>query len=263
MGQNPDMKELLQFAELTVREAGKLVKGMTPHCEQRFDKDNGDLVTDGDLRVQDYVTGKINKAFPQHGIISEEADENRPESDHVWILDPIDGTKHFAREVPLYAISLALKVRGEIVLGVVYNPETGEVFSALFGGGVTLNDRLIKCSDCLHLRDSVICVEIPSRHSTAAEVDSAMQKTRALIDAAQRVRILGVTSLGMCWTAKGGFDAYVNLGSTTMEWDVAAGKIILLESGARLIEVEHRLIGANPKLCEQIVEVLDRTSNEA
>ena len=82
-----------------------------------------DVTTDIDHRVDDAIVSFLAKEFPDHGVISEESGEKRPDADSVWILDPIDGTRHFSRGIPLYGISLALKTGGELCLGAVYFPE--------------------------------------------------------------------------------------------------------------------------------------------
>jgi len=251
------IEKMLQFTERIVREAGDMIKGMTEHSRQMYAKEEGDLVTAGDLLVQEHVAGRIRDAYPDHAILSEESNERQPETDYLWILDPIDGTKYFARNVPMYAISLALKIKGKIALGVVHAPDTGQTFCAGTAIGATLNGQPIECSRQLRLEDSFICAEIPSRHSSPEQLDWAMQKVKSLIGHVQRLRIIGVTSLGLSWTAMGGFDAYVHMGTSARIWDWAAGRIILEESGGLMTKSGHRMVGGPPILCEEISKVLD------
>jgi myo-inositol-1(or 4)-monophosphatase len=251
------IEKLLQFAESIVREAGKDIKGMTKHSRHMYSKEEEDLVTAGDLSVQEHVMGRIRDVYPDHAIISEESDEYLSEPDYLWILDPIDGTKYFARKVPVYAISLALKIKGEIMLGVVHAPDIGQTFCAGKGIGATLNGQPIECSRQNRLDNSFVCVEIPSRHSPPEELDEAMRKVHLLIGEVQRLRIIGVTSLGLSWTAMGGFDAYVNLGSDSRIWDWAAGQIILKESGGLMTRSSRCLVSGSQDLCKKIREVLD------
>ncbi len=252
-----EIEKTLRFAERVILEAGDMIQGMTEYSHQIRAKEAGDLVTAGDLLVQEYVVGRIRDAYPDHAILSEESDGGLFEPDYLWILDPIDGTKYFAREVPLYAISLALRIKGEIVLGVVYAPDMGQTFCAGKGIGATLNGKPIECSRQHNLRDSFLCVEIPSRHGSPDELDWAMQKAKLLIGHVQRLRIIGVTSLGLCWTAMGGIDAYVNMGSSSKIWDWAAGRIILEESGGLMTEFDHCHVGGPSILYEEILGILD------
>lgn len=256
------MKELLQFAETIVREAGDAVRGMTTHSGTRWTKDEGDLVTDGDLLVQEHILGRIKYAYPQHGIISEEDEDRSPDHEFAWILDPIDGTKYFARNVSLYGISLALRVGEELTVGVVQNPETGETFCAARDLGATLNSTAITCSDQKELAESIICAEMPSRHASPQELEWALERFGRLVNICQRVRIVGVSSLSLCWTAMGGFDAYVNLGSSSKIWDIAAGHVILRESGAQITSFGRHVIAGPSILHEQLQQVLKFSADD-
>jgi len=204
------VKALLKFAVTTVREAAALIVGET---EVSRYKEDGEVVTVGDIRAENYILAAIKKNYPDHGVISEEGGGYSEDSRYVWILDPIDGTKYYAAGLPFYAISLALQLNGELVLGVVYSPMLDQMYSAASGSGATLNGKAIHCSKKTDLAQSYVCLEIPNRCSADAEVDWAVDKLRRLITRTLRVRIFGVASLGLCFSAMGAFDGFVNLGS--------------------------------------------------
>lgn len=247
--------ELLRFARTSVRDAGKMLSEDRSLTVTRQDKYGGDLVTEGDLKVQDYLHKLIKKRFAHHKFLSEEQKANDISAEFVWILDPIDGTKHFVKGNPLYSISLALKYRGELNIGAVYVPMLNQLFSAAAGRGATLNRRKIRCSKTERLQDSIICLEIPSRHSAGAKMDRALETMKMLIYQVQRARIIGISSIGLCWTAMGAFDAYINLSRTSELWDIAAGRVILEEAGAKYVQTEGWIIAAPPKLQEKLVKI--------
>ncbi len=251
-----DMDELLAATEQIVRDAGAQAREMISRARILEHKEHGDIVTDGDLCVEEHVISSLKKLFPDHGFISEERGTERADAEYVWTLDPIDGTKYYARDVPLWAISLALSRRGEPLLGIVFSPELDRLYSARTGNGATLNGRPIHCSAVKHLEQASICLEIPSRDSTADERKWALAKMSELVERAFRVRIIGVSSLGLCFCAAGGFDAFVSLGSTWHEWDVAAGRLILHESGGDYQVHDRRIIAAPAPLCDEIQALL-------
>ncbi len=250
------MESLLHFAKSIVREASLLVKGMSHLSTVRYPKDGGDLVTDGDLAVHEYVLGGIRYAYPDHAILSEEDDDHSVEADNVWILDPIDGTKYFSRNVPLYAISLALKVKGELVVGVVHNPETQQMFAAAKGIGATLNGKKIMCSERTDLKECIIAMESPGRHDPVEEREWNFEQVKLLTNHVNRIRMIGVVAHSLCWTAMGGFDAYVNLKRNINTWDIAAGQVIAQEAGAKTSFYDGRMITAPAVIHDKIVELL-------
>ncbi|MCZ6652034.1 MAG: hypothetical protein O7D91_03290 [Planctomycetota bacterium] len=248
--------ELLKAAEQIVRDAGAKARQMIQRARVRQQKEHGDIVTDGDLCVEEHVISSLKKLFPGHGFISEERGTERADAEYVWTLDPIDGTKFYARDVPLWAISLALSRRGEPLLGIVFSPELDRLYAARTGHGATLNSRPIHCSTVKHLEQASICLEIPNRNSADDERKWAMARLSELVERAYRVRIIGVSSLGLCFCAAAGFDAFVSLSSPWHEWDVAAGRLILQESGADYRTHGRRIIAAPAALCDKIQALL-------
>ena len=251
-----DTDELLKAAEQIVRDAGAKARQMIHRAGVLEHKEHGDIVTDGDLCVEEHVISSLKKLFPDHGFISEERGTERADAEYVWTLDPIDGTKYYARDVPLWAISLALSRGGKPQLGIVFSPELDRLYSALTGNGATLNSRPIHCSVVKHLEQASICLEIPNRDSTADERKWALAKMSELVERAFRVRIIGVSSLGLCFCAAAGFDAFVSLSSPWHEWDVAAGRLILRESGGDYRTHGRRIIAGPATLCDQIQALL-------
>lgn len=220
-------------------------------------KASGDVVTRWDLHVDSQVSNHILESFPDHGIISEESGETNADAEYVWILDPIDGSRHFSQGLPLYSISLALRRRDDLILGVVYAPEGDRLFAAETGGGATLDEEPISCSQRTSLADSIVCVEIPTRHYPIELRSYALEKLALLMDHADRVRVIGVSALGLCYTAMGGFDAYVNLSGASKIWDLAAGKVILREAGGQFTRfADGPIVGGPPVLYDQLVDLL-------
>lgn len=163
-------------------------------------------------------------------------------SDYLWIIDPIDGTKHYIRKIPLFSVSIALQYKNKIVLGVVYNPATGEMSYARDNKGAYLNNKRIRVSKQDSLKDSFIYIELPVFNLPVREFHRYSELLTRFNTNCYRVRAFGSGSLGLCYVALGGFGAYVNLGNPTRIYDLAAGLIILKEAGGKYSELNGDLI---------------------
>ncbi len=251
------MKDFLSLIDV-VKEAGEKAKKIFGHATLKRSKDNDDLVTDADLLVDEFIFNYIKKEFPDHGFDSEERDIINPDTDYVWILDPIDGTKYFQQNIPLYSISLALEFRKKIVQGIVFVPETNEIFyaSSLNNDGAKKNDLPITCSQHKPLEDLTLIIELPNRNDPDNNIDIAIAIMQTLIKKVKRVRILGVGSMSLCYCAMGGFDAYINLAVTRKHYDYAAGQVILEQAGGRFLMNEQMMIGGRKEILSDILEYL-------
>ena len=148
----------------------------------------------------------------------------------LWILDPIDGTTNFLHGTGHWAVSLALAEAGQIVFGVVYNPCSGERFTARRGAGAFCGGRPLRVSGCRRLEESLLSVgTVPGRRDLAGR---AFARMRTLYDRCQDVRRLGCASLDLCWVAGGRLDGYVE--DFLQPWDYAAGLLVVEEAGGRV-----------------------------
>ena len=251
-----NLEAFLAVAQTAVRKAGVKAKQTQSGMRIQAHKEGGDLVTDADLAAEEQVISNLQRDFPDHGFISEEQGETRADAEHVWILDPIDGTKYYARGVPFYTVSLALRIRSELVLGVVYCPEFDRMYSAASGLGSQLNGNPIRCVEQDNLHQALIYLEIPNSSSDEDELSQAIDRMALLIQHSYRVRIVGVGSIGLCFCASGGFDVYLNLCKSRKLWDYAAGWVIAREAGAKVKEFEPALIAGPSALCDQILPLI-------
>ena len=251
------MHDTLAQAVRLVREGGEMARAMIRRAGVLGDKGGGDFVTDADLKVEAHILSALKAAYPEHGYFSEEAGGEATDRDFVWVLDPIDGTRHYVRGNPLYAVSLALTRRGVPVLGAVYLPETDQCFAAARGEGATLNGVRLRCAVPPPLERAMGCLEVPSRNVPDVARDRAARQLLLLMGRARRVRILGVSSIGLCMTAAGHFDVYVNLGSNWRPHDVAAARVVMTEAGGAYHAFGRCLVAGHSGLCTAVLEYLD------
>ena len=250
------LRDDLEKIVRVILDAGKMAREARNRSEKIRFKAHGDVATAADLAVNTRIIDGLHRLFPDDGILSEETGKEEPGRDRVWVLDPIDGSKHFAIGNPFYGVSLALKHHGKYCLAVVYFPESRELFTAVEGRGAYLNGVKIHCSAQNRLDKALVCIEIPSRHDHPEDLDSGLSKMRAIIEKCLRVRILGVSSMGLCWCAAGRYDAYANLGSFTSAWDTAGGEVICKEAGGILSRTDGMLICGNRSLHDALADLL-------
>lgn len=223
---------LFRFAVATAREAGEAIaeERRTATLTRDF-KHGTELVTSADLMADRLISERIRIACPDHLILSEESspDLGRVETlDHpVWIVDPIDGTVNYAHGHSQSAVSIAFVDAGVTRLGVVFNPFTDEMFSAVKGEGAFLNRSAIAVAQETDLRRAVIATGFPYEKSG---IEPMVRRVRAVLTHCADIRRLGSAALDICWLAAGRLDGYYESLSV---WDFAAARLIALEAGAK------------------------------
>jgi myo-inositol-1(or 4)-monophosphatase len=186
-----------------------------------------DLVTEADVAAEQAIVAILRARHPDHDILAEEGDYGHRGADQRWIVDPLDGTTNFAHGFPWFAVSIALEVRGVVVLGAVLNPHNRELFVAESGRGATLNGRPLQVSTTATLERALLATGFAYDH----KVNPANNYTAfaAFQRQAQAVRRAGVASLDLACVAAGRFDGFWEL--KLKPWDVAAGVLLVTEAG--------------------------------
>ncbi|MFH1643436.1 MAG: inositol monophosphatase [Patescibacteria group bacterium] len=247
------LKQVKEVALEAAKEAGVLLmKGFDRVKVVEF-KDRQDICTNLDLESEKIIIDKIKDNFPDHNISSEEAGEDNNNSDFNWVIDPIDGTKHYLRGLPLFCISIALVKEKEIIFGLVFNPATNEMFYATKGQGAFLNDKKIYVSDKEELADSFVFAELPTYKLLDEELKENIDKLEKLFKKSYRVRAFGSGALSLCYLAMGAAEAYIVFGNRTKLCDLAAGIVIVQEAGGKIINLgEGDLINQNSSATKEI-----------
>ena len=221
---------LIEQAVKAVRKAGALLTDQSA-VRNIWAKSETDFVTNVDVTVQETLKAQLASLAPEIQFMGEEQDNSRLDWNRpCWLLDPVDGTTNLIHSFQHSAISLALAEGGQIVFGVVYNPYSGECFTARRGCGAWRNGRFIHVSSVSRLEDSLLCAgTVPGRRELA---DKAFCQMRNLYNVCQDIRRTGCASLDLCWVACGRLDGYVEL--FLQPWDYAAGLLIVNEAGGRI-----------------------------
>ena len=191
-------------------------------------KGPGDFVTSADKRTEKILIEELQKAHPEYGIITEETGIiNKSNTKNRWIIDPIDGTFNFMNGIPQFAISIGYEEESEIKCGVIFNPIMNEMFCAEKGNGAYLNNSRIRVSNKKNIKDALIVTGGPKAASKIK--DKIFSEYINVSKHASNVRKFGSAALDMAYVACGRFDGYWQ--REVNYWDVAAGIIIVRESG--------------------------------
>jgi myo-inositol-1(or 4)-monophosphatase len=188
-----------------------------------------DVVTETDLRAEELVRRLLNEATPRAGVLAEEGGTSGAEARLQWVIDPLDGTINFLYGVPVFAVSIAAAIDGEVVAGAVVDVLRDELFSACTGGGARRDGAPIVVSGCEALPDALVATGFSYQASVRAEQGEVAQR---LLSQARDVRCFGSAALELCWVACGRLDGYYQ--RDTEVWDRAAGALIAEEAGARV-----------------------------
>ena len=219
-------------------------------------------VSSVDLACEEKIIQIIQKAYPEHSIMAEESGLLSNDAEWQWVIDPLDGTANFIRGFPHCAVSVALKHKEFVVLGVIYDPFKNELFAAEKGEGATLNQRKIRVSNHAYLAGAMLGTGLPFRLDQNIEHD--VEILNALLKENVHIRRAGAAALDLAYVACGRFDGFWEFGLAP--WDIAAGEIIVREAGGLVGEsnggVEHLISGnilaANAKLFKTILTKISR-----
>ena len=216
-------KACMKASKVLIRDFGEIEK------LQVSEKGPGDFVTASDKRVEKIIINELNVENSKYSVLCEEKGELIGKNkEKRWIIDPIDGTTNFLNGLPHFAISIAYEEKGEILSGIIFDPIKNEMFFAEKGQGAYLNNTRTRVSNKSDFKNSLLVTGGPRYTSNIKD-----KVFKEYIELAKKVRPpirkSGSAALDLAYVAAGRFD-----GSWQRElkyWDIAAGIIILKESG--------------------------------
>ena len=220
---------MLNFAVETAREAGQILLEKLGRKISITKKGDINLVTEADFASEKHIIERIKSHYPKHSILAEESGASDIENEWKWIIDPLDGTTNYAHGYPCWCVTIAAEHRGEIVLGVTFDPTRDELFAAEKGGGATLNGRRIRVSETEKLSEALLVTGFP--YNAKDRADFARHFTE-FVHKARGIRRDGSAAIDMAYVACGRFDGFWEEGLNP--WDVAAGVLLIEEAGGRV-----------------------------
>ncbi len=231
------MEAYLETAIQAAREAGELVRLNFQTPLKVALEEAHDIKLDLDVRSQELITEILLKDFPDHSVLGEEGSTTNQSLDFEWVIDPIDGTVNYFYGIPHFCISIALRRKGEIIVGVIYDPIRDELWRAERGGKAFLNDREINVSQHTDLSKAVVSVGMSK---TAAEVEVALSTFKDMLRQARKCRMMGSAALDLAYVATGRFDVYIE--RSVNWWDIAAGVLLVECAGGQLSILPSKVI---------------------
>ena len=226
-------------------------------------KGPGDFVTSADKRTEKILIEELQKAHPEYGIITEETGIiNKSNTKNRWIIDPIDGTFNFMNGIPQFAISIGYEEDNEIKCGVIFNPIMNEMFCAEKGNGAYLNNSRIRVSKKNKIKDALIVTGGPKGSSKIKE--KIFSEYINVSNNVSNVRKFGSAALDVAYVACGRFDGYWQ--RELNYWDIAAGIIILRESGGFLdffdedknLPLKKNILASNSLIHDELRELINK-----
>src|SRR5688572_19223775 len=235
------MQPTLSYLEDLARTAGAILRAGYQQEHEINYKGVIDLVTEVDHRSEAFLLGEVQKDFSDHHIFSEESGVIEGNDEHVWYIDPLDGTVNYAHNIPIFCVSIAYASRtnassslsAHLKLGAVYDPMRDEMFTAERGKGAYLNGRRLNVSSTTELQQSLLVTGFPyNAWNTPQDNFDNFVKFGKL---SRGVRRLGSAALDLCYVAAGRFDGFWEMALNP--WDVAAGGLMVEEAGGRVTSV--------------------------
>lgn len=248
-----DQKRALRCAVAAARAAGKLMRDNLRAAKVVTERTSHDIKLELDVRCQKLIERMLSRQFPEIALLGEEGNSGATDTEHRWVVDPIDGTVNFAYGIPHACVSIALQERAECrvtsdenrtsrrqpslvtrhvshvtLIGVVYDPFQDELWTAIRGQPALLNGKLIHASRRKELSRAIVSIGFAkSRHN----LERALPYFIWLARRVHKMRMFGAAALGLTYVATGRLDAYIERGINL--WDVAAGGLILECAGGK------------------------------
>jgi myo-inositol-1(or 4)-monophosphatase len=218
----------LAIAIAAARAAGQLIRSQFGRPLDVSEMLAHDIKLDLDVQSQQLITDMLLAEFPTHAIYGEEGIAGNQESEWQWIIDPIDGTVNFFYSIPHFCISIALRHKEEIQVGVIYDPMRDELWEVERGGTPKLNGQPITVSNRKTLADGVVSVGMSKSPDVAIQATALLEK---YIRRARKCRLMGSAALDLAYLACGRLDGYVE--QSISLWDIAAGQLLVEAAGGK------------------------------
>lgn len=225
---------MLTIAVRAAREASRIITRNFNRIDRLTitDKGSNDFVSEVDRNAEAVIINILREKYPHHAILAEESGKHVGD-DYQWIIDPLDGTTNFLHGFPQFAISIALKIKGRLEMGVVFDPISDEMFTASRGEGALLNDRKIRVSGRKSLEGALLGTGLPYRDFSFT--DNYLGMLKDLMKDSAGVRRPGSAALDFAYLAAGRTDGFWELGLS--EWDFAAGAVLVREAGGLVTDI--------------------------
>lgn len=251
-----------------VRETGKFIleekeKILVSDVEL---KSEASLVTYVDKTAEAQIVSALKKLIPDSGFVAEEGTANSANEIFKWFIDPLDGTTNYIHGITPFSVSVGLSENEELVLGVVYEISSNEMFYAWKGSPAFLNGKEIKVATAKHSVDTLIATGFP--YYDFDKTENYIDALRELMKTTRGIRRLGSAAIDLCYVAAGRFDAFFE--HALHAWDVAAGVFILQQAGGKTSDFKGgnnwlfggEMVAASENYYPEFFEIINKNLGE-
>ncbi len=256
------MHPMVNIAVRAARNAGNIMVRYLDRLDSLNIETKGrnDFVSEVDRMCEQEIIGTLHQAYPDHAIIGEESGSHGS-NEYEWVIDPLDGTTNYLHGLPQFAVSIALRHRGRLEVGVVYDPMRQELFTANRGGGAQLDGRRIRVSARKEFTGSLIGTGFPFK--AQRHFDAYLGMFRAVSGQAGDMRRAGAAALDLAYVAAGRLDGFWEIG--LQPWDMAAGALLVKEAGGIVSDFRGgegylesgNLVCGNPKVFKGLLSTIN------
>ncbi|MFD2673559.1 inositol monophosphatase family protein [Marinicrinis sediminis] len=271
-------KSFTAVAINTAARAGEWIKSKLGSYGQLNLKASGqDLVTEVDKGSEAMIRKLITTYFPTHTFLGEESVPldtaarqqtfaEAAEAEYVWVVDPIDGTTNFVHGFPFFSISIALAHKGEVIVGVVYDPSRDELFVAEKGKGAYVHGKRMQVGPEKQLSESLLSTGFPVDH--VHTLPPNMRALQAFVPQVRNIRTSGSAALHMAYVAAGRLSGFWEVGLNA--WDTAAGALLIQEAGGKVTDTRgepytlacRHIVATNGHIHGQVLDVLEEVDGQ-
>ena len=262
------MHPILNVATIAAKEAGEFIINELENVGQLKVEEKGrnDYVSEIDRVAEEIIIRTIRQYYPDHNILAEESGKHSTPSQFEWIIDPLDGTTNFLHELPHFAVSIAVREKGKLMHGVVFDPVKNELFSASRGDGARMNNFKIRVSGQKKLENALLATGFP--YHDFSYIDAYMASLKEFMLKTAGIRRAGSASLDLAYVAAGRVDGYWEF--NLKPWDIAAGALIVMEAGGLVTDFKGddnyltsgNIMAGNPKMLHAIAKTITKTIPE-
>ncbi|GFH58190.1 hypothetical protein CTEN210_14666 [Chaetoceros tenuissimus] len=269
-----ELQSILDIATTAAKKAGEIIVQNSSGADVTKTKANSkDLLTMIDPMCEKIIKETVLAEFPTHDFLGEEDvpagkeasaaaldAKLKTDKDFLWIVDPIDGTSNFVHGMPLCMPSVACAYKGEVVVGVIFDPHRDEVFTAMKGYGAQMNGKSINVGKQDTISDAIVAMGSPPGEES---LKMSLVGIKALMPKVRTIRMLGSAALMLAWVANGRLTCYWEYDLSS--WDIAAGALIIKEAGGQFTDLEgtdfdiknRKICASNGLVHQEILEVLN------
>ncbi|MGB4774451.1 MAG: inositol monophosphatase family protein [Daejeonella sp.] len=259
-----DLSGLVSSVIQLTKEVGEFIRGEALVFNRNAIEYKGlnDLVSYVDKTAEEKLVTGLSALLPQSGFITEEKTINKTGKVYNWVIDPLDGTTNFIHGIPTFSVSIALKQYNELVLGVVYEINRDECFSAIKNGGAFLNGKPVSVSKALKIENTLLATGFP--YYDFEKQEPYLKVFRELMQSCHGLRRIGSAAVDMAYVAAGRFDGFFEYNLN--EWDVAAGIVLIREAGGEVYDfsggkesiAKREVVATNGKITGEILAILQK-----